>query len=105
MQLLLDLKRTVAREVQSCGLPDPFKGGFVSRNEGDVGLIQAALIAGLYPNVVRRNMGEVNWSTALNRKTKIHVSSVNSIRGGLSGKCQRAEEWLIYGECVKGPSR
>ena len=62
MQLLLDLKRTVAREVQSCGLPDPFKGGFVSRNEGNIGLIQAALIAGLYPNVVRRNMGEVAWT-------------------------------------------
>ena len=61
--------------------------GFHNRHHKEEALWQAAISAGLYPNVATRKMGEVNFSTMTNRKAKIHVSSVNSVKGQVSLHC------------------
>jgi hypothetical protein len=81
-------------------------GGYQNRNNKQHALWQAAIAAGLYPNVATRKQGEVNFSTMTNRKAKIHVSSVNSLKGQpLNSKCQIPKgelEFVCYGEMVKG---
>jgi hypothetical protein len=71
-------------------------------------LLQAAITAGLYPNVASRVAGEVNFTTVSKRKAKIHLSSVNASAGqplGLKCKIPQGEiELLVYGELVRGSS-
>jgi hypothetical protein len=77
-----------------------------NRHDCDQALWQAAIAAGLYPNIASRKQDEVKFSTMVNRKAKIHVSSVNAIRGQpLNAKCQIAKEgveFVAFGEMVKG---
>ena len=79
--------------------------GFHNRHNNEQALWQAALSAGLYPNVATRKQGDVNFSTMTNRKAKIHVSSVNGLKGQqLNSKCQVPEgevEFVCFGEMVK----
>jgi hypothetical protein len=58
--------------------------GFRNRHDEEQALWQAAISAGLYPNVATRKLGDVNFSTMTNRKAKIHVSSVNAVKGQVS---------------------
>ena len=60
--------------------------GFQNRHFKEEALWQAAISAGLYPNVSTRRNGEVNFSTMTNRKAKIHVSSVNAVKGQVRTK-------------------
>jgi len=108
MGMISELRRNVSRELVSMGMGDLQKeGGNWVRSEGQVaeGLLMSSLAAGLYPNVVMRQGGEVNFSTALNRKCKIHLSSVNSLRGQpLAQKCglpPNGVEYALFGEIVK----
>lgn len=106
-QMISELRKNIARELSSLNFPDPMKnGGFHNRNQNKEALWQAALSAGLYPNVCTRQRGEVNFSTMTNRKCKIHVSSVNAVKGQpLNNKCQIPEgevEFVCFGEMVKG---
>jgi hypothetical protein len=79
---------------------------FHNRNQNKEALWQAALAAGLYPNICTRQKGDVNFSTMTNRKCKIHVSSVNSVKGQpLNSKCEipvGEVEFVCFGEMVKG---
>lgn len=107
MQMISELRRNITRELQSLNFPDPMKlGGFHNRNQDKEALWQAALAAGLYPNVCMRQRGELNFSTMTNRKCKIHVSSVNAVKGQpLNNKCQipvGEVEFVCFGEMVKG---
>lgn len=80
-----DLRRNIARELDSLQFPNPMDtNGFQNRHHKEEALWQAAISAGLYPNVATRRMGEVNFSTMTNRKAKIHVSSVNAVKGQVS---------------------
>jgi Oligonucleotide/oligosaccharide-binding (OB)-fold len=95
------------RELQSLNFPDPMHSGtFHNRNQNKEALWQAALAAGLYPNICTRRKGDVNFTTMTNRKCKIHVSSVNSVRGQpLNTKCEipvGEVEFVCFGEMVKG---
>jgi HrpA-like RNA helicase len=106
-QMVSELRRGIARELNSLNFPDPMKSeGFHNRNQNKEALWQAALSAGLYPNVCTRQRGDVNFSTMTNRKCKIHVSSVNAVKGQpLNNKCQIPEgeaEFVCFGEMVKG---
>lgn len=107
MQMISDLRRNLTRELLSLDFPDPSTlNGYHNRHDKDYALWQAAISAGLYPNVATRKRGEVNFSTMTNRKAKIHVSSVNAVKGQpLNGKCQIPEgeiEFVCFGEMVKG---
>ena len=109
LQMISDLRENISRELTSLGFPDTGSlDGYHNRHDrrGDISLWQAAIAAGLYPNVAFRKRGEVNFSTMTNRKAKIHVSSLNAARGQpLSGKCKVEEgelEFVAYGEMVRG---
>jgi len=106
IQMISDLRRNISRELDSLNFPDPMDtNGFQNRHHREEALWQAAISAGLYPNVATRKNGEVNFSTMTNRKSKIHVSSVNAVKGQpLNAKCQVPEgevEFVCFGEMVK----
>lgn len=107
MQMISDLRRNLTRELMSLGFPDPMTmGGYQNRHDREHALWQAAISAGLYPNIATRKRGEVNFSTMTNRKAKIHISSVNAVKGQpLNGKCQIPEgeiEFVCFGDIIKG---
>ena len=109
LEMVSDLRQNLKRELASLRFPDPASGGknkYFNRHNDDHALWQAAIAAGLYPNVATRKNGEVNFSTVGNRKAKIHVSSVNAVKGQpLNGKCQLPKgeiEFVCFGELVKG---
>jgi hypothetical protein len=107
VQMVSDLRKNLTRELNSLNFPNPMAGKcFHNRHNNDEALWQAAISAGLYPNVATRKCGEVNFSTMTNRKAKIHVSSVNAVKGQpLNSKCQIPEgqvEFVCFGEMVKG---
>ena len=109
MEMISDLRKNLKRELSTLGFPDPASFGanqYHNRHDNDHALWQAAVAAGLYPNVASRRTGEVNFSTMANRKAKIHVSSVNAVKGQpLNAKCQVPKgevEFVCYGELVKG---
>jgi ATP-dependent RNA helicase DHX36 len=107
IQMISDLRKNLSRELTSLGFPSPFTmNQYHNRHDNDHALWLAAIAAGLYSNVASRRRGEVNFSTMTNRKAKIHVSSVNSVRGQpLNAKCNIPEgevEYVAFGEMVKG---
>jgi len=117
LQMIAELRKNACRELLSCGFPSPndsrgyhnrnaTKGGGNSYNACvDPAFLQAAITAGLYPNVASRQDGDVNFATMTNRKAKVHISSVNSIRGQpLSQKCgiKKGVEFIVFGEMVRG---
>jgi Helicase associated domain (HA2)/Oligonucleotide/oligosaccharide-binding (OB)-fold len=108
MKMISDLRKNLARELASLGLPNPStRNLFHNRHDNDHALWYAALAAGLYPNVAMRKKGDVNFSTMVNRKVKVHLSSVNAIRGqpfNSKSKIPEGEvEFVCFGEMVKGP--
>jgi hypothetical protein len=107
LQMVADLRRNLSRELSSLGLADPMVNGHQNRHDKEHALWQAAIVSGLYPsNVATRQRGDVNFSTNSNRKAKVHISSVNAIKGQpLNGKCQIPQggiEFVCFGEMVKG---
>ena len=110
MSMISELRNNVSREMETIGLPGIKSDGPHTQNEGRYAeaLIQASLIAGLYPNLVARKSGDINLSSAANRKAKPHVSSVNSIKSQpLSRKSEipmGRVEYVFYHEMIKGPA-
>jgi HrpA-like RNA helicase len=106
LQMIGDLRKNISRELSSLGFVDPTTNGYHNRHDKEHALWGAAIAAGLYPNVATRKPGDVNFSTMTNRKAKIHVSSVNSLKGQpLNSKCQIPKgqiEFVCFGEMVKG---
>jgi hypothetical protein len=107
LQMISNLRKNLTRELTLLGFPSPLMmNQYHNRYDNDPALWRAAIAAGLYANVASRRRGEVNFSTMNNRKAKIHVSSVNSIRGQpLNDKCSIREgevEYVAFGEMVKG---
>ena len=101
-----DLRKNLTRELSSLNFPGPMnKKSFHNRHDNEQALWQAAISAGLYPNVATRKNGEVNFSTMTNRKAKVHISSVNAVKGQpLNSKCQIPDgevEFVCFGEMVK----
>ena len=98
---------SILSELQSLNFPDPMhSGGVHNRNQSKEALWQAALAAGLYPNICTRRKGDLNFSTMTNRKCKIHISSVNAVKGQpMNSKCEipvGEVEFVCFGEMVKG---
>jgi len=107
MQMISDLRKNLARELMSIGFENPAnQKQYHNRHDNDHALWQAAIAAGLYPNVASRRRDDVNFSTMTNRKAKIHVSSVNAVRGQpLNAKCEVPNdqvEFVCFGEMVRG---
>lgn len=107
MQMISDLRKNLARELTSLGFENPATPKqYHNRHDNDHALWQAAIAAGLYPNVASRRRDDVNFSTMTNRKAKIHVSSVNAVRGQpLNSKCEVPKdqvEFVCFGEMVRG---
>lgn len=106
MQMISDLRKNLSRELLSLGFASPTaKNQYHNRHDNDHALWQASIAAGLYPNVAGRRRDEVNFFTMNNRKTKVHVSSVNAVRGQpLSSKSQVSDkevEYMCFGEMTK----
>ncbi len=107
LNMISDLRRNVSRELESLGFPPVAESGYHNRN-GDFNpaFLQAAICAGLYPNIAFRRQGDVNFSTMSNKKAKIHLSSVNAVKSQpLSTNCRVSSngvEFVIFGELVKG---
>ena len=106
MQMISDLRKNLSKELLALGFPNPaLRNHYHNRHDNDHALWEASIAAGLYPNVAGRRRSEVNFSTMNNRKTKIHVSSVNAVRGQpLSAKSQVSErqvEYVCFGEMTK----
>lgn len=108
INMISDLRKNASRELESLGFPPSSESGFHNRNEDYTHLAfhQAAICAGLYPNIAYRRDGDVNFSTVSNKKAKVHLSSVNAVKPQpLSTKCQVAKnevEFIMFGELVKG---
>lgn len=110
MQMIGDLRRNVSRELVTIGFPPSTDNSKYHNRFGDSdpALLQAAIAAGLYPNVATRKRGDANFSTVNRLKSKIHISSLNSCNGQrLNGKCAVKDgevEIVVFGEMVKGVS-
>jgi hypothetical protein len=109
VQMISDLRKNLSRELSTLGFPNPTmtnQNQYHNRHDTSLALWQAAIAAGLYPNVASRKRGDTNFSTMTNRKAKIHVSSVNAVKGQpMNSKCQVPEgevEFVCFGEMVKG---
>jgi HrpA-like RNA helicase len=107
IQMISDLKRNLSKELGTLGFPSPTaKNCNHNRHENDVALWQAAIAAGLYPNVAFRQRDDVNFKTITRQKLKVHVSSVNAIQGqplSSKSKIQLGEmEFICFGEMMKG---
>jgi len=131
LQMIAEVRKNLTRELAMLGFPSPTLIGMSNtrnsggrnnrvgnnqtsniasyhhnRHDSDHGLWQAAIAAGLYPNVAFRKRGETNFSTMTNQKVKVHVSSVNAIRGQpLNAKCDIPKgqlQFVCFGEMVKG---
>lgn len=107
MQMIADLRHSLTRELMSLRFENPATSGqYHNRHGNEHALWQAAIAAGLYPNVASRRRDDVNFSTMTNRKAKIHISSVNSIRGQpLNAKCDVPKdqvEFVCFGEMLRG---
>lgn len=107
MQMISDLRQNLTRELTTLGFPNPSaRNQYQNRHDNDHALWQAAIAAGLYPNIASRKQGDLNFTTMTGRKVKAHVSSVNAVRGQpLSSKCTIPEgevEFVCFGEMVKG---
>lgn len=102
IETIADLRGSAARELSSLGFPNPSSRGWQSRNGSHHAFLQAALVAGLYPNIAARAPGETNFRTVTDRKAKVHVSSINSCKGQRLGKkCERIVEFIAYGEIIR----
>jgi len=121
IQMIAEVRKNLTRELSMLGFPSPSMtsqqsnqrpGGkdnnlsYHNRHDNDHALWQAAIAGGLYPNVCFRKRGDTNFSTMTNQKVKVHVSSVNAIRGQpLNSKCDVPKgllEFVCFGEMVKG---
>lgn len=107
LQMIADLRKNLKNELASLGFPDPATAKqYHNRHNKDHALWQAAIAAGLYPNVASRQRGEINFSTMTNQKAKIHVGSVNALKGQLLSKKSAIPEgeieFVCFGEMVKG---
>ena len=107
--MISDLRRSLARELEAIGFPPPASmGQFYNRQGEERALWEAAIAAGLYPNIASRRAGETNFSTSGDHKAKIHMSSVNAVNGQrLSRKSTIGDnelELVCFGELVKGKS-
>lgn len=92
MLMISDMRKNLTRELSMIGFPNPSMNGQQSRNQNnnnnksnqivsyhnrhdnDHALWQAAIAAGLYPNVACRQRDDVNFSTMTNQKVKVHIS-------------------------------
>ena len=112
LNMISELRGNIARELMGMGFPNVNSQGPHTRNDAistnamPLALLQAVLVAGLYPNIASRTAGCPNFSTAFNRKCKVHVSSVNAIRGQpLNSRCNvppGVTEFIVFGEMVRG---
>jgi Helicase associated domain (HA2)/Oligonucleotide/oligosaccharide-binding (OB)-fold len=125
IQMISEVRTNLARELSSLGFPSPTLTGqpnqrqgegskrlggtqppYHNRHDSDHALWHAAIAAGLYPNLAFRKQGEVNFSSKTNQKVKVHVSSVNAVRGQpLNAKSEIPKgqlEFVCFGEMVKG---
>ena len=107
MQMISELRKNLSRELLALGFQNPtLRNQYHNRHDSDHALWQAAIAAGLYPNVACRRRGEVNFSTMNNRKTKVHKGSVNAARGQpLNAKSEipdKEVEFVCFGEMTKG---
>jgi hypothetical protein len=107
MQMISDLRKNLTRELATLGFPNPMTiNQYHNRHDKSGALRQAAIAAGLYPNIASRKTGEANFSTMANQKAKIHISSVNALKGQpLNSKCLVPDghvEFVCYGELVRG---
>jgi hypothetical protein len=107
IQMISDLRKNLARELTTLGFPNvSTQNEYHNRHDNDHALWQAAIAAGLYPNIASRKRDDTNFSTMTGKKVKVHLSSVNAVRGQpLSAKCQVPEgelEFVCFGEMVKG---
>ena len=105
INMISDLRRNITTELKLIGFDDPnYCNNWYNRNGGRNNLpyLQAAIAAGLYPNIASRQMGEMNFRTLSDQKAKIHLSSVNSCRGQPLSRKSQMLEYIAYGEVVKG---
>jgi hypothetical protein len=107
--MIADIRSTLNRELNYLGFPhSTVMTGYHNRHNNDAALWQAAIAAGLFPNIASRSSGQVNFTTisSLRQKAKIHISSINSIKGqALNAKSQIPDgeiEFVAYGELVRG---
>jgi len=105
IQMISDLRRNIARELASIGYPDPSTPNtWHNRNASGANLpfLQATIVAGVFPNVASRQEGAMNFSSETNRKSKIHISSVNACKGQPLSRKSQMLEFVAYNEMVKG---
>jgi Oligonucleotide/oligosaccharide-binding (OB)-fold len=114
IQMISEIRKNLTRELSALGFPSPSAVGkgnnnvapYHNRHDKDHALWHAAIAAGLYPNVAFRKRGDTNFSTMTNQKVKVHVSSVNAIKGQpMNSKCDAPKgqlEFVCFGEMVKG---
>lgn len=106
LQMIADLRKNLSRELSTLSFCDPMALGSHNRHDKQQHIWHGAIAAGLYPNIATRKRGDVNFSTMTNRKAKIHISSVNAVKGQpLNSKCQVPEgeiEFVCFGEMTKG---
>jgi ATP-dependent RNA helicase YTHDC2 len=107
IQMISDLRRSLSRELTRLSFADPTRSNQAqNRHDKEPALWQAAIAAGLYPNIASRTSGQTNFTTMDKHKVRIHVSSVNAAKGqALSKKCAVKPdeiEFVCFGEIVKG---
>lgn len=106
INMIADLRKNVARELTQIGFDQPTDlNSWCNRNSnkrGNLAFLQAAIAAGLYPNIAMREAGEMKFKTKSNQSAKIHLSSVNACKGQPLSRKSQMLEFIAFGELVKG---
>ena len=110
LDMISDMRSSLNRELQYLKFPQSSAmNQYHNRHNKDDALWQAAIAAGLYPNLACRSSSQTNFTTisSMRQKAKIHNSSVNSVKGQpLSGKSTIPDgelDFVAFGELVMGP--
>ena len=76
MQMIADLRRTISRELVLVGFPPSNENTKYHNRHGDSNpaLLEAGIVAGLYPNIAMRQRGDINIRTKSNfrRRSSLH---------------------------------
>lgn len=107
INMVSDLRRNLDRELGAIGFPKPtVSKKFHNRHGSHRAIWEAALAAGLYPNVATRKGGDTNFVTVGKKKAKVHIGSVNSVKGQLLAQKSTAAptklDLVCFGELVMG---
>ncbi|XP_076020460.1 3'-5' RNA helicase YTHDC2 [Genypterus blacodes] len=114
MDMIIGMRTHLLAQLRAIGFVRPRGGSDIHNmnlNSENWAVVKAALVAGMYPNLIHVNQETLLFSTGREKKLHFHPTSLFSLfqsKGDARGKGQSASapvlptDWLIYDEMTRG---